>query len=76
MSLGWNIKCHTDRFFNVLSTCIRLCQSKDECEELLSDAVDREVDMLLKFRLVGLSPSGKISKNDKCFSNLLCSFCA
>jgi hypothetical protein len=54
---------------------IRLCQSTDECEELLSDGVDNEVDMLLKFRLVGLYPSGKISKTgrfcSKVFSMLI-----
>ncbi|CAB4021386.1 spatacsin-like isoform X2, partial [Paramuricea clavata] len=64
--------CSENNFMNLLYYYLdfyRLCQTTDECEELLSDGVDNEVDMLLKFRLVGLYPSDPSVMSSMSFSN-------
>lgn len=39
---------------------LRLCETREECEELLPSNVDGDVDMLFKFRHVGLFPAGMV----------------
>ncbi|XP_028406945.1 spatacsin-like [Dendronephthya gigantea] len=64
--------CSDNDFTNLLYCYLdfyRLCQTSEECDELTSEDIHQDVDMLLKFRLVGIFPSDSSVISSMCFSN-------